>query len=570
MATLPSAAARLVADGGGVGSGSDLVCIMGCTPSGTANVPLLHARVQSYLDSKGYSDALEFASHYVQLTRKQFLEVKLATATAGSVVSKDITGVTGTSVITFSGAAYRSEHIHIEVVAGGTIGTAGIVIRVSRDGGRTWGRNVRLGTATSYVIPNTNITAAFAAGTLVANDLAIAHSVGPMYDAAALTAAFAALAAQSLLPRLIVLVGDITTDDILQDVIDEIDAYETASGRHSRVIVQLREPYPDCAMQGEPADVDFSAAADTITRGTGSWVTDGFKVGMDITIAGTASNNGTFTVTTVTATELTTDGSPSLADETNVDGSTFTITGTESTSTWRNALAADIVGNSEATLKTSSRVLARAGNPRRKSPIDGFRRQLPMAWASACRIMAHDLHISESKVENGPLPGWTIVDEDGILETHDERVDGGLLAFRIGCPTTHDDIPGVFSALPLTLDEDDAPLSRAPVCFVGDLLCTIAKRETTRKLGAELVLNSDGTISETDKQRIEGYILSRLSTAVLTRRAEGQRASAVEFEMAGDVDLREPGAEVPCEVSYTPLGYLEKITTTVRVTRAGS
>lgn len=568
MATLPRATVRLVADGGGVGVGTDLMCIMACTPSGTANVPKTHARVQAYLDDKGYCDAAEFAAHYVELTGKPVMEIKLDTATAGSVVSSDVTGVTGTSVVSFSGAARMSEHLQCEVVTGGTIGTAGIVIRVSRDGGRTWGRNVRLGTANSYVIPNSGVTISFAAGTLVANDLAIAHTKGPMWDAAALTAGFNALAAQSQLPRLVVVIGDITTSTLLQNVMDEISAYETTDGRHARAIVALRGKYPDCAMQGEPSDVDFVAAADTITRNTGSWVADGFKVGMQITIDGTASNDGTHTVVTVTPTVLTVGNT--LADEANVNGNSFTITGTEPHETWVASLKTDIVGDSEATLKIEDRVLARAGEPRRKSPLDGFRRQRPMAWASACLIMAHDLHVSEAKVELGPLPGWTITDEDGILETHDERVHGGLLAGRIGCPTTHDDIPGVFSALPLTLDEDNAPLSRAPVGFVGDLLCQLAKRETTRKLSRDVILNADGTITEAEAQRIEEEVLSRLKAAVLTRRAEGQRASDVSFTLARDADLLQPDAEVVCEVGYLPLGYLERITTTVRVLRARS
>lgn len=568
MATLPRATVRLVADGGGVGVGTDLMCIMACTPSGTANVPKTHARVQAYLDDKGYCDGVEFAAHYVELTDLPFMEIKLDTATAGSVVSSDVTGVTGTSAVTWSGAANMSEHLQCHVVTGGTIGTAGIVIRISRDGGRTWGRNVRLGTATSYVIPNSGVTVNFAAGTLVADDLAVAHTKGPMWDAAALTAGFNALAAQSQLPRLVVIIGDITTSTLLQNVMDEISAYETTDGRHARALVALRGKYPDCAMQGEPSDVDFVASADTITRNTGSWVTDGFKVGMQITIDGTSSNDGTHTVVTVTPTVLTVGNT--LADEANVDAADFTITGSEPLSTWVASLKTDIVGDSEATLKIEDRVLARAGEPRRKSPLDGFSRQRPMAWASACRIMAHDLHVSEAKVELGPLPGWTITDEDGILETHDERFHGGLLAGRIGCPTTHDDIPGVFSALPLTLDEDNAPLSRAPVGFVGDLLCQLAKRETTRKLSRDVILNADGTITEAEAQRIEEEVLSRLKAAVLTRRAEGQRASDVSFTMARDADLLQPDAEVVCEVGYLPLGYLERITTTVRVLRARS
>lgn len=53
------------------------------------------------------------------------------------------------------------------------------------------------------------------------------------------------------------------------------------------------------------SQLTFAAAGDTITRVAGSWITDGFKKGQTIRIAGTASNNGTHKVTAVTALVLT-------------------------------------------------------------------------------------------------------------------------------------------------------------------------------------------------------------------------------------------------------------------------
>lgn len=59
------------------------------------------------------------------------------------------------------------------------------------------------------------------------------------------------------------------------------------------------------------------------TRGSGSWVTDGFAVGQSVTIAGhsNGANNGTFTITAVTALVLTTDNSSSVS-ETPASGTT--------------------------------------------------------------------------------------------------------------------------------------------------------------------------------------------------------------------------------------------------------
>ncbi len=567
MANLPSASVTLATSGGGVGAGSDLICILSPTASGTVGISE-YTRVASLLADKGRGMGVDLAAHYVQLTKKPFLFGKLPSATAGATQIDNET-VTGTSVVTVTGAPYDDAVIKFRVVAGGTIGTVGITFDYSLDGGRTYSGVIRLGTATSYLIPDTNVTLAFAAGTLVAGDVVTVYCFAPMWNNAGLTAAFTAIAAQAKLPRLIIVCGDVTSADEIQDCIDEINAYETTYGRHSRVLCNFRDKYAPAKMQGNPTDLDFVAAADTITRNTGSWIADGFKVGMDVTIAGTANNNAVAsTVVTVTTTVLTL--AAGVVDEANLSGVGVTITGTESASSWKSALAV-AVGNTPLTAKTAHRCALRAGRARRKSPLDGSRKRRPAAWWDACQIMAHDLHVSSGKVENGALSGVTITNADGSLEDHDERVDGGLLSLRVGCLTSYDvdSAPGVYVALPLTLDEDNAPLSRLPVGFVADLACKIAKAETTRKLNANVALNADGTIRESEAKRIEGYLNSVLRNELLAERAEGARASDVSFSMARDVDLRVVGAEVPCEVDIIPLGYLEKITTTVRVSRIG-
>ncbi len=570
MAQRPSVSASLVASGGGISTGQDALAVFFCSTSGPYTARLIR-KYSDVVATYGEGIAAEFASHYFDLVAKPLVCLRMPTVTAGSIGPVNNESVTGTSVITWTGTPIDRESIKLVVVTGCTIGTDGGVIKVSRDGGRTYGPNVRLGTANTYVVTSTGVTANFAAGTLVAGDTATAECYPPTSDNAGLTAARVALAAQSILPRAGIMLSEITSGDELQDVIDEAASYETTNGRHIRIFTQLRAPYPTALMQGNPTDVDFAAAGDTITRNTGSWVTDGFRVGMDVTVAGSVSNNGSKgTVVTVTTTVLTVSSSPGLADEANVLGSALTITGTESKTTWANSLAASIVGNSEATLKTSSRVLARAGNPRRKSPAQGTRKQRPFAWFSAIRTMAHERHISEAKVDLGPLEGLTIVDSNGVLETYDERVDGTLLAYRIGCPTTIDDVPGVFSALPLTLDVDNAQLSRAPVGFVGDLLCQLGKRLATQKLGSGLVLQANGTIAPAELERINRQITARLRAAVLSPGAEGAMASDVSFSMDGSVDMREVAAVVPCEISFLPLGYLEQISIRVLVSRAGA
>ena len=71
-----------------------------------------------------------------------------------------------------------------------------------------------------------------------------------------------------------------------------------------------------------------SGGSDTITRASGSFLDDGFRPGMSITISNAvdAGNNATFTIASVTDTVITVDAQDSLSDETS-DAVTIVNTG---------------------------------------------------------------------------------------------------------------------------------------------------------------------------------------------------------------------------------------------------
>lgn len=73
---------------------------------------------------------------------------------------------------------------------------------------------------------------------------------------------------------------------------------------------------------------EVGGTGDTITRASGSWITDGLTVGDTITFSGTASNNITAVIATLTATVITL-GAEDLVAETPVAG-TVTVTSAES------------------------------------------------------------------------------------------------------------------------------------------------------------------------------------------------------------------------------------------------
>jgi hypothetical protein len=569
MASTPGVSVDLVGEAGGIGTGSDLLAIVSCMEKGTYSARLV-TRTAAFREEWGRGEGLEAVAMHVETTRQPVLFARAATTTAAAIGPVDVTGVIGTSAVTFTGTPFDDEEIKIEVVTGGTIGTAGIVLKVSRDRGRTWSAPVRLGTGTSYAIGDSGVTANFAAGTLVAGDVASAYAKGPRWNAAGLSAALDAIGTYSTQPRHVLVLGELDDSGDVDDVIAAATAYESAYNRKVSIFCQLRDQYAPAAMQGAPSDVDF-ATDDTITRNAGSWVTDGFKVGMTITIDGTASNDGDHVVTVVTASVLTVSSSPGLALEANVDGGTISITGSESKATWAAALGTIVNGASPAAAKENFRIFWRGGRGRRISPIYKHRKRRPIAWFEASRTMLHDLHVSSAATAFGPLDGVDLNDENGSLAEFDQRVDGGLLEARIGCLMSHDELAGAYVALPLTGAADNSALSRVPSVAVGQLACRVAKAALTRCLGQHLIAQAGtGYLAPVSADRIEQYVQGRLSAALLTNaRNEGQRAANVVFEISKTTDVRTPGTPIPYTVDVDGYVYAEQFIGDVSVAPGG-
>ncbi len=62
-------------------------------------------------------------------------------------------------------------------------------------------------------------------------------------------------------------------------------------------------------------NLTYAAGAKTIVRGAGSFLSDGFAAGMSITVSGTVSNNGTYTILTVVALTITLIAANTLVNE---------------------------------------------------------------------------------------------------------------------------------------------------------------------------------------------------------------------------------------------------------------
>lgn len=167
--------------------------VIGTCSGGTANAIVASRNANTLATAVGYGPSVDAAAMAIA-AGATVLHIKATSSSAG-VASAVVAFATGTSVVTVSGAPYDAYLVKMVVVVGGTIGTTGIQIKISLDAGRTYGPNISIGTATSYAITGTNLTLAFAAGTMVAAEYVTFGCTEPLPATAGVSAALTALQA---------------------------------------------------------------------------------------------------------------------------------------------------------------------------------------------------------------------------------------------------------------------------------------------------------------------------------------------------------------------------------------
>jgi hypothetical protein len=186
----------------GTGGQENMIVVVGDSSSGTPNVPYQSPIPGNFVTQFGWGQGPQLAALLAARTGKTVGFVK--TRTTGGYVAGTNTAVwrnstfTSTSAVTVSGAPYDDYYGKVTVQTGGTVGTAGIILLVSLDYGRSTFQTVNLGTATTYAIPNTGITLNFGAGTLVATDTFNWISFAPAPDAPGVAAAICSLIGKGL------------------------------------------------------------------------------------------------------------------------------------------------------------------------------------------------------------------------------------------------------------------------------------------------------------------------------------------------------------------------------------
>lgn len=164
MSGVPTTSASIAAGSPASDSAIDRRCVVvGCTSIGSGLSNFLRS-TDDMRAAKGYGDAVDTACQIIE----QKLEgggagvkypaavMTLAATTAGSYGTIDTSGITGTATCAVDATVtpLGTYDAWLLVSNGGTLGTAGITVRWSLNGGGLYSNPVALGIATGYTIPN--------------------------------------------------------------------------------------------------------------------------------------------------------------------------------------------------------------------------------------------------------------------------------------------------------------------------------------------------------------------------------------------------------------------------------
>lgn len=169
-----------------------VLAIIAPCEKGTANQPASYSRQDLTLTDLGYGPLTDFASYVMSVAKRPVVLIRGTASTAATLSAVTHTGP-GTSVVTVSGTPLDDFEAEIVITLGGTIATGPISLKYSLDGGKSYSGIISLGTATSYTIPNSGVTFAFAAGSVLTGQREQTTATGARMTNANLVTALEAL-----------------------------------------------------------------------------------------------------------------------------------------------------------------------------------------------------------------------------------------------------------------------------------------------------------------------------------------------------------------------------------------
>jgi hypothetical protein len=141
----------------------------------------------------GHGKMAEQAAYVLPNTKKPIVTVRCDHTTDGAYSALTITGA-GTSIIT-AGATEPVDEFNVVVLftVAGTVGSAGIKYKYSINGGESFSKVLALGTANTITIPDTGVSLALAAGTILLDEKVEFSTTAPKITNADLPVALEAL-----------------------------------------------------------------------------------------------------------------------------------------------------------------------------------------------------------------------------------------------------------------------------------------------------------------------------------------------------------------------------------------
>jgi hypothetical protein len=173
--------------------------VVACSSGGTAATPVLCTSSADAVAAFGYGRLTELIALYLDLSGVPVLACKAATVTAGASSSVTRDG-TGTATMTVSDATAADDYsVYIKVTrAAANLAAAAAAVRVSYDGGVTYGDELAVPTSGVLALTEGSLEVTWADGTFVANDVYRFTTTSPAWDATSLAAALDALKASGV------------------------------------------------------------------------------------------------------------------------------------------------------------------------------------------------------------------------------------------------------------------------------------------------------------------------------------------------------------------------------------
>lgn len=199
-------------------SAGRLLAVLGTSETGPIAQPATFGRVKDLVATFTAGPGVECAAHWIETYGKPVVFVRSGAA-SGEAGEGDVSPITatpngGTSVVSIVADPLPNDDYEIvwRIVAGGTVGTAGITHQFSFDNGRTYGVVSALGTLLEVDVPGAGVVKlALGPGTLVAGGMYAFRTTAPTVDATSLGLALDALAASVVNWELALFADPLTT-----------------------------------------------------------------------------------------------------------------------------------------------------------------------------------------------------------------------------------------------------------------------------------------------------------------------------------------------------------------------